>query len=215
MKFNSFCHTIALSLTVITAIPLAAFSAQSTRYNSDANGRTVIALNSLPSSVTHSKSKVMINLAAAQRPNFSGKWVLDTKASDPVDEILKEQGVSWLERQAAKSIKITQDIRQDPYKVTVVFGTGNKTKTEVFPLDGSVQVSQGDRFGTVKTKTMWSPDGMTLITISESTSSSQTFKTLKLSRKIQDQGKTMFQLVEMQLKNGKVLKANRVFRKAA
>jgi hypothetical protein len=203
-----------LSCTTIVATPLIALSVQPGR-NDVMNRASIVSLNTLSSSIARPKSKVMTNIAATQRPNFSGKWILDSNASDSADEILKAQGASWLERQAAKTAKITQDIKQDSNQVTVTLGTPVKSRTEVLKLDGSSQVSDGDRLGTIKTKTFWDGDGTTLVSVIEPTESSQNFTQLKISRKLQDQGKTLVQAMEMKLKNGQMIKANRIFRKAS
>ncbi len=216
MLSKYFHHAISVSIATMALTPLMALSAQQQTHVIKSSSNGIVAVNTLSSLVTYQKSKVMTNLSATiQHPNFSGKWVLDNKASDPVDEILKAQGVSWLERQAIKSAKIIQDIKQDGTQVTVTIGTVAKSRTEVLKLDGSAQVTEGDRLGNVKSKTFWDTDGSTLVSTIEPTESSQNFTEFKVSRRLQDGGKTLAQTMEMKLKNGQTLKANRIFRKAS
>jgi hypothetical protein len=219
MAFFPFRYPFAPIFTLIMTVglwPSAGISAQSFEQSIQPSLVSSSSRYALSSSAGISKkSKPMTNLASAtQRPNFSGTWMLDPKASDSVDEILKAQGANFIERQGAKGAKITQQIQQDASQMTITVKSPVKTTTEVLKLDGTPMVSQTDRLGNVKTKTTWGTDNTTLISVVEPTEADAKFKTLKLSRTLQDQGKTMNQLIEMTLKDGKVLKANRVFRKS-
>ena len=74
--------------------------------------------------------------AAVDHPDFSGTFKLDLKASDSLDEMLKAQGASWVERKAAGSVVVTQIVRHRGDVVEMVVKSSLKTRKETIRIGG-------------------------------------------------------------------------------
>jgi hypothetical protein len=55
----------------------------------------------------------------ADRPNFSGIWTLDLKASTSVEPLMKQIGASLLEQKCAASIRLKATVHQTEHVLTV------------------------------------------------------------------------------------------------
>ena len=53
------------------------------------------------------------------KPNFSGTWRLDLKASTSLEPLLKQIGASLLERKYAASVKLKATIHQTEHVLTI------------------------------------------------------------------------------------------------
>ncbi|MDX2271863.1 MAG: hypothetical protein NW237_07920 [Cyanobacteriota bacterium] len=151
---------------------------------------------------------------AQSSPNFSGVWQLDLKASDSIDEIMKVQGFSGIERNFAAKMAVTQTITQTDQVVTITIKNPANTTTEELKLDGSEENKSTPRMGEVTTRSFWDPSGTALITELDMTTKDGAPAELIIRRYLEDNGNTMVQAMELKLAQGDVLKANRVFRKS-
>lgn len=86
--------------------------------------------------------------ALAAPVDLSGTWVLDKQASGDLDPLLQARGASWLERQAAKGIKVTRIIRQEGDTLHVEIDSSAKDAQETLIVDGVARPEtseQGER----------------------------------------------------------------------
>ena len=70
------------------------------------------------------------------RVDFSGRWELDLKASDSLDEILKACDVSLAERWILDNAPVLQDVKQTPSEVTIDITSGPYHRNDVMRLNG-------------------------------------------------------------------------------
>src|SRR5215469_7318098 len=68
--------------------------------------------------------------------NFNGTWVLDLKASDSPEPMLKRMGASALERKLAGSIKLESTYHQSAHLLTITTRGPGFSRTEHLRLDG-------------------------------------------------------------------------------
>ena len=69
--------------------------------------------------------------------NFNGTWVLDLKASDSPEPMLKRMGVSALERKLAASTRLESTYSQSGNLLTITTRGPAFSRTEHFRLDTS------------------------------------------------------------------------------
>lgn len=98
--------------------------------------------------------------------NFNGTWVLDLKASDSLEPMLKRMGVSALERKLAGSTKLESTYHQSANHLTIKTRGPGFSRTEHLRLDGRPEEKTEKRTGPYTIRTSWSHHGKELISIS-------------------------------------------------
>lgn len=156
---------------------------------------------------------VCAQTSGSEKTDFTGTWELDLEASDSMEEILKAQGRSWAERKAAGNMSVTQRITQTKDQMTIAIDSVANKSTEVLRLDGTAETKETPKMGTVQTHTSWDGDSV-LVTVVDMKLSDGDPATMVMRRQLRDQGKTMVMQIEMRLKDGKVLSANRILRRS-
>ena len=123
--------------------------------------------------------------------DFSGTWVLDLKASDSPEPILKRMGTSTLERIFAASTKLESTYRQSKNLLTITTRGPLFSRTEQLRLDGAPEMKTEKTTGPYTIRNAWSHHGKELI-------STSTFRTrdgknaeLTVTRKLADGGNTL------------------------
>jgi hypothetical protein len=99
------------------------------------------------------------------RPNFSGTWKLDLKASTSVEPLMRQIGASLLQQKCAAWIRLKATIHQTDQVLTVATrGLGFALDRTLY-LDGRTDPSNKQLLGatTLKTRTAWSEDQKQLI----------------------------------------------------
>ena len=153
---------------------------------------------------------MLLLLSLAFAADLSGVWSLDTAASDPVDAILAASGASWLERQAAGSMSVTQTITQSPERVVLDIDSTFKDRREELVPDG-VERETPAKNGTAHTRCFWKDDA--LVSVSRVPTATGTTIVLTATRTVEDAGRTLRQRLEVVQPDGSVLKADRVYRR--
>lgn len=74
--------------------------------------------------------------ALAAPVDLSGTWVLDRQASGDLDPLLQARGASWVERQAAKGLRVTRIIQQDGDTLHIDIDSSAKDSEETVKVDG-------------------------------------------------------------------------------
>ena len=99
------------------------------------------------------------------RPNFSGIWTLDLKASTSVEPLMKQIGASLLEQKCAAWITLKATVLQTEHVLTVATrGLGFALDRTLY-LDGRTDPSNKLLLGAtaLKTRTAWSKDRKRLV----------------------------------------------------
>jgi len=97
--------------------------------------------------------------------DFSGKWVLDLRASSSPHAILKRLGASWVERRFGGSIQMEATYTQTPQLLTVDHRGFGFQKTDVIRIDNKPEIQQDSLLGRYTIRTFWSENGMQLISV--------------------------------------------------
>ena len=99
------------------------------------------------------------------KPNFSGTWTLDLRASTPLEPLLKEVGASILEQKFAAWVNLTATFHQTQDVLTVATRGPGFALDETLYLDGRKDPSSLQLLGatSLNTKTVWSADAKQLV----------------------------------------------------
>ena len=99
------------------------------------------------------------------KPNFSGTWKLDLKASTSVEPLMKQIGANLFEQKYAVWIRLKATIHQTENVLTVATrGLGFALDRTLY-LDGRTDLSNKQLLGAtaLKTRTAWSEDQKQLV----------------------------------------------------
>ena len=123
--------------------------------------------------------------------NFNGTWVLDLKASDSPEPMLKRMGVSLLERKLAASTRLESTYSQSGNLLTITTRGPAFSRTEHLRLDGHPEPKTEKRTGPYTIRTAWSPHGKELISTSAFRTKNGKLAELIITRKMVDGGNTL------------------------
>ena len=123
--------------------------------------------------------------------DFSGKWVLDLRASSSPHAILKRLGASWVERQFGGSIQMEATYTQTPQLLTVDHRGFGFQKTDVIRIDNKPETQQDSLLGRYTIRTFWSENGMQLISVISFHTKDSRDTQLTIVRELADGGKTL------------------------
>ena len=99
------------------------------------------------------------------KPNLSGIWILDLKASTSVGPLMKQIGAGLLDRGYAASIKLKATVHQTEQVLTIAARGPGFALDQTLYLDGRTDRSNEQLLGAtaLKTRTAWSKDGKRLV----------------------------------------------------
>jgi hypothetical protein len=129
----------------------------------------------------------------ADKPNFSGTWTLDLKASTSVEPLMKQIGASLFEQKYAASITLRATVLQTEQVLTVATrGLGFALDRTLY-LDGRTDPSNKQLLGAtaLKTKTAWSEDQKQLVETHQIKTTQGKEGQLIIKRYLIDDGKSM------------------------
>jgi hypothetical protein len=158
--------------------------------------------------VIHSEPGSRFNLMP--RPDFTGTWKLDLKASDSFDAVLKAQGISAIERKVLSTLQTTHIILQKEDWIQVTIKTPVSTKTQEFILDGSISEIESQRFGCIRGKNFWDDDQMSWVLVAQMVVNKNPIE-LITTRTLEGLGELMKMKVQVNQANVLPFVANRVF----
>jgi len=123
--------------------------------------------------------------------DFSGKWVLDLRASSSPHAMLTRLGASWVERRFGDSLEMSAIYTQTPQSLTVDYQGLGFQKTDVIRPDNEPEIQEDSLLGRYAIRTYWSEDGTQLISdISFRTKDSRDAQ-MTVVREVADGGKTL------------------------
>jgi hypothetical protein len=127
------------------------------------------------------------------RPNFSGTWKLDLKASTSVEPLMRQIGASLLQQKCAAWIRLKATIHQTENVLTVATrGLGFALDRTLY-LDGRTDPSNKQLLGAtaLKTRTAWSEDQKQLVETHQIKTRQGKEGQLVIKRYLIDDGKSM------------------------
>ena len=99
------------------------------------------------------------------KPNFSGTWTLDLKASTSLEPLMNQIGASFLERKYAASVRLKATLHQTEHVLTIAVRGPGFALDETLYLDGRTEPGNPKLLGatSIKTRTAWSEDHERLV----------------------------------------------------
>jgi hypothetical protein len=99
------------------------------------------------------------------KPNLSGTWMLDLKASTSVEPLMKQIGAGLLEQKYATSTELKATFHQTEQVLTIATRGPGFALDETLYLDGRTDPSNQPLLGAtaLKTRTAWSEDFKRLV----------------------------------------------------
>jgi hypothetical protein len=99
------------------------------------------------------------------KPNLSGMWILDLKASTSVGPLMKQTGAGLLERTYAASTKLKATVHQTEQVLTIAARGPGFAFDGTLYLDGRTDPSNQQLLGAtaLKTRTAWFQDHKRLV----------------------------------------------------
>jgi hypothetical protein len=123
--------------------------------------------------------------------DFSGKWVLDLRASSSPHAMLQRLGASWVERRFGGSMPMQATYTETPQLITVDRQGFGFQKTDLIRTDNKPQIEEDSLLGRYTIRTHWSESGTQLISdISFRTKDSRDGQ-MTVVRELADEGKTL------------------------
>jgi hypothetical protein len=129
----------------------------------------------------------------SDKPNFSGIWTLDHKASTSLEPLMNQIGASLLERKFAGLIKLKATLHQTEHVLTVATRGPGVALDETLYLDGRTQPSNLNLLGatSLRTRTAWSADQKELVATHQIKTKQGKEGQLIIKRHLIDQGQTL------------------------
>lgn len=141
--------------------------------------------------LTAASTLLLLVSTASGFVDFSGKWVLDLRASSSPHAMLKRLGASWVEREFGGSVQMEAIYTQTPQLLTVDRQFFGFRKTDLIPLDNKPEIQQNSLLGRYTIRTHWSESGTQLISdISFRTKDSREAQ-MTVVRELADGGETL------------------------
>jgi hypothetical protein len=88
--------------------------------------------------------------------DFSGTWVLDLRAFNSPDQILKRLGASCVERQLGSSVQLESTYFQTPHLLTVHIRGPAFQRTDLIRINNQPETKEEPRTGRYTIRTWWS-----------------------------------------------------------
>lgn len=123
--------------------------------------------------------------------DFSGTWVLDLRASNSSDPMLKRLGVSWIERKLADSIELESIYTQTTSLLTIHTRGPAFGRTELIRIDGQPETKEERLTGPYTIQTEWINRGMKLLSTISFRTKDRRDAQLTVVRELADGGKTL------------------------
>jgi len=99
------------------------------------------------------------------KPNLSGIWILDLKASTSVGPLMKQIGAGLIDRTYAASVKLKATLHQTNQVLTIAARGPGFALDQTLYLDGRTDPTNQELLGATafKTRTAWSADRKRLV----------------------------------------------------
>jgi hypothetical protein len=127
------------------------------------------------------------------KPNLSGIWILDLKASTSVEPLMKQIGAGLLDRTYAAIIKLKATVHQTEQVLTIAARGPGFALDQTLYLDGRTDPTNQQLLGAtaVKTRTAWSEDRKRLVATYQIKTKQGQQGQLIITRYLINEGKSM------------------------
>ena len=127
------------------------------------------------------------------KPNLSGTWMLDLKASTSVEPLMKQIGASLLEQKYATSTELKATFHQTEQVLTIATRGPGFALDETLYLDGRTDPSDQQLLGAtaLNTRTAWSEDQKQLVATHQIKTKQGKEGQLIVTRYLINEGKSM------------------------
>jgi hypothetical protein len=127
------------------------------------------------------------------KPNLSGVWILDLKASTSVGPLMKQIGAGLLERTYAALTELKATVHQTEQVLTIAARGPGFALDETLYLDGRTDPSNQQLLGAtaLKTRTAWSKDSERLVATHQIKTKQGKQGQLIITRYLINEGKSM------------------------
>ena len=123
--------------------------------------------------------------------DFSGTWVLDLRAFNSPDQILKHLGASWVERQLGSSVQLESTYFQTPHLLTVHIRGPAFQRTDLIRINNQPETKEEPRTGRYTIRTWWSGNGAQLVSAVSLRTKDSCDAQLTIVRELPDGAKTL------------------------
>ena len=151
------------------------------------------------------------------RPNFSGTWTLDLKASTSVGPLMKQIGAGLLDRTYAAETKLKATIHQTEQILTIAARGPGWALDETLYLDGRTDPSNQQLLGAtaVETRAAWSQDGKRLVATHQIKTKQGKQGQLIITRYLINEGKSLVAVYTLKLDAEPETSARQIWNKQA
>lgn len=146
----------------------------------------------------------------ADPSSYTGTWVLDLEASQSPVALMAEQGFSWVEREVAKRMNVTQVMAATAERVELRIESSLRNSSETLIVDGVPRPGEG-RGGPVSALHRWATDGALVTEVEQPVGEGCPCKTV-VNRSID--GDILTQWITWTASDGRVVSLKRVLRLA-
>jgi len=135
------------------------------------------------------------------KPNFSGNWKLDLKASTSLEPLMTQIGASFIDRKYADTIALKATLNQTDTNLTLAVRGPAFALDETLYLDGRTAPGGLQLLGatTAKTTTSWSKDKKQLVVTYQIKTKQGKDGQLTIRRYLLDDGKTLVATYNLKL----------------
>ena len=151
------------------------------------------------------------------KPNLSGIWILDLKASTSVGPLMKQIGAGLIDRAYAASTKLKATVRQTEQVVTIAARGPGWALDETLYLDGRTDPSNQQLLGAtaVETRAAWSQDGKRLVATHQIKTKQGKQGQLIITRYLINEGKSLVAVYTLKLDAEPETSARQIWNKQA
>jgi hypothetical protein len=154
----------------------------------------------------------------ADKPNFTGAWVLDLNASTSFDALMTQIGAGFIDRKYAAHTRLKATLNQTADVLTIAARGPAFSFNQTLYLDGRNDPSYLQILGatSVNAKTVWSKDSKQIVETHHIRTKQGKDGELTIKRNLTDQGKTVEVLYTLQLEEeSSPTSARQIWRKQA
>ena len=129
----------------------------------------------------------------AERPNFTGAWVLDLQSSTSLDALMTQIGAGFIDRKYAAHVKLKATLQQSGDILTIAARGPGFALDQTLYLDGRNDPSSFQILGatSVNTKTVWSKHDKKIVEMHRMRNKQKKERELTINRHLADEGKSM------------------------
>lgn len=137
----------------------------------------------------------------ADRPNFTGAWVLDLQSSTSLDALMTQIGAGFIDRKYAAHVRLKATLQQSGDILTIAARGPGFALDQTLYLDGRNDPSSFQILGatSVNTKTVWSKHNKKIVEMHRIRTKQGKEGELTIKRNLADEGKSVVVVYTLKL----------------